>query len=230
MTPNEIKAIQQNLLEAGFYTGKIDGSWGPASAQAMQDAMAALTLRTSSEVPAASAASGTAAPLAWGAKVPPEFRDRVRTICADLGFDPSWLMACMAFESGESFRANIKNAAGSGAVGLIQFMPRTAEELGTSVELLGMLSAVEQLDYVYRYFRPYKGKLKALSDVYMAILWPAAIGKPEDSILWSQAVRPTTYRQNSGLDSNKDAIITKSEAASKIAAKLERGKGVGFLG
>lgn len=227
MTPKEIKEIQQKLLEGGFYTGKVDGDWGPASAAAMQAAMAALALRTSTEVPVVSTASGAAVPLAWGARVSPAFRTRVRTICTDLGFDPSWLMACMAFESGETFRANIKNAAGSGAVGLIQFMPRTAEELGTSVDLLGMLSPEEQLDFVYRYFLPYKGKLKALSDVYMAILWPAAIGRPEDSILWSKEQRPTTYRQNSGLDSNKDAIITKAEAASKVAAKLKAGLTLG---
>lgn len=41
-------------------------------------------------------------------------------------------MAAMAFESGETFSPSIKNAAGSGAVGLIQFMPSTAKALGTS--------------------------------------------------------------------------------------------------
>jgi soluble lytic murein transglycosylase-like protein len=35
-------------------------------------------------------------------------------------------MACMAWESGRSFRPDVKNMAGSGATGLIQFMPTTA--------------------------------------------------------------------------------------------------------
>ncbi len=42
------------------------------------------------------------------------------------------LMAAMVFESGESFSLAIKNAAGSGARGFIQFIPRTAQDLGTT--------------------------------------------------------------------------------------------------
>ncbi|HEY3473410.1 MAG TPA: hypothetical protein VGK56_02310 [Anaerolineales bacterium] len=135
----------------------------------------------------------------------------------------SWLMACMAFESAETFRADIKNAAGSGAVGLIQFMPGTAKGLGTSTAELAAMTSLQQLEYVYKYFLPYKGKLSSLSDVYMAILWPAAIGKPEDAKLWTAQERPVTYRQNSGLDANKDFTITKAEAAGKVASKLKRG-------
>lgn len=138
-------------------------------------------------------------------------------------------MACMAFESGETFSPSIYNAAGSGAVGLIQFMPSTARALGTAPGNLAALSAVDQLDWVEKYFQPYKGRLKTLSDVYMAILWPAAVGKPESSPLWSQAERPTTYRQNAGLDANKDGVITKAEAASKVQSKLERGRKPEFL-
>ncbi len=167
--------------------------------------------------------------LAWGKKVSPEFRAKTISLCERLGIEPDHLMACMAFESGETFSPSIYNAAGSGAVGLIQFMPATARGLGTATGNLAALSAVEQLDWVERYFQPYKGRLKTLSDVYMAILWPAAIGKPESSPLWSQADRPTTYRQNAGLDANKDGVITKAEAASKVQAKLERGCKPEFL-
>lgn len=133
-------------------------------------------------------------------------------------------MACIAFESGETFRPDIKNMAGSGATGLIQFMPATARGLGTTVEALAKMTAVEQLDYVRLYFKPYQGRVKTLSDVYMAILWPAGIGKPEGWILWELAERPTTYRQNSGLDANKDGAITKAEAAAKVRAKLDKGR------
>ena len=151
------------------------------------------------------------------------------SLCDRLGIEPDHMMACMAFESGETFSPSIYNAAGSGAVGLIQFMPATARGLGTATGNLAALSAVEQLDWVEKYFQPYKGRLKTLSDVYMAILWPAAIGKPESSPLWAQSERPTTYRQNSGLDANKDGVITKAEAASKVQAKLERGCKPEFL-
>lgn len=164
------------------------------------------------------------APLAFGTQVSATFRDRIRKIAADLLLPtPDWLMACMAFETGETFSASIRNAAGSGAVGLIQFMPSTAQVLGTSTDQLALMSPEDQLFMVHKYFMPYKGKLSLLSDVYMAILWPAAIGKPDDSPLWTAETRPTTYRQNAGLDSNNDLTITKGEAASKVAAKLKKG-------
>lgn len=167
--------------------------------------------------------------LAWGAKVSAAFRETLFDVAAALGVEPDYLMACIAFETGETFRSNIRNAAGSGAVGLIQFMPATARGLGTSTEALAKMTAVEQLVYVRMYFKPYAGRLKTLSDVYMAILWPKAIGKPEDYVLWSKGTRPTTYRQNSGLDVNGDHDITKAEAASLIQAKLARGRLPGNL-
>src|SRR3546814_174031 len=65
-------------------------------------------------------------PIAWGAKVSQEFRDRIWWIAEELGLNPDDLMACIAWESGETFSPSIKNMAGSGATGLIQFMPTTA--------------------------------------------------------------------------------------------------------
>jgi len=162
--------------------------------------------------------------LAWGRKVSQAFRDRLFEICQILGVEPDYLMACMAFESAETFSPSIKNAAGSGATGLIQFMPNTARGLGTTTAALAALTAEQQLEWVLAYFMPYKGRLKTLADVYMAILWPAGIGKPDGWTLWDKDSRPTTYRQNAGLDLNKDGKITKSEAAAKVLAKLERGR------
>jgi len=161
--------------------------------------------------------------LCWGAKVSSEFRDRVRWIADTLEFDPNDLMACMAWESGRTFSPSIKNAAGSGATGLIQFMPTTASALGTSTAVLAQMSAEDQLNYVYKYFRDYKGKLKSLSDLYMAILWPKAVGKPEHYVLWDKASKPTTFRQNAGLDINKDGEITKAECSAKLYAMKAEG-------
>lgn len=163
--------------------------------------------------------------LAWSKKVSNEFLTKVLKICESLEVDPDYLMSCMAFESAETFSPKIKNAAGSGAVGLIQFMPRTAISLGTSTEDLAAMTAVEQLDYVEKYFRAYKGKLKMLSDVYMAILLPKAVGKPENFVLFNNG---KAYRQNSGLDVNKDGQITKAEAAAKVYDKYIKGLKVDY--
>jgi len=157
--------------------------------------------------------------LCWGAKVSQNFRDQVLRIAQSLSMPQdgaSWLMACMAWESGRSFSPSVKNAAGSGAVGLIQFMPSTARSLGTTTAALAEMTAEQQLSYVLRYFDPYRGKLQLLSDTYMVILWPAAVGKPDSTILWDKATRPTTYQQNIGLDGDHNGQITKAEAASRV--------------
>jgi hypothetical protein len=41
--------------------------------------------------------------IAWGARVSPEFKERVMEISRELEINPDYLMACMAFESGETF-------------------------------------------------------------------------------------------------------------------------------
>jgi hypothetical protein len=176
--------------------------------------------------------------LAWGAKVSKVFRDRVWWISDEITilqkslFDPNWLMSCMAWESGESFAPDKKNMAGSGATGLIQFMPSTADDLAKyrkttlSTATLAAMTAEDQLTWVYWYFRMQidrHGPITNLEDCYMAILWPGAIGSPVSTALWSKAKMPTTYGQNAGLDSNKDGTITKAEAAGHVRDKLTKG-------
>jgi hypothetical protein len=158
--------------------------------------------------------------VAWGKKVSAPFKHKVVEISAELDIDPNYLMAAMAFESARTFSANIENPY-SGAVGLIQFMPSTARGLGTSTAALKRMNAVAQLDYVRRYFLPYKGRLKDLSDLYMAILWPRAIGKPSSHVLFAQGSKE--YRQNKGLDVNTDGVVTKVEAANKVHQHLVEG-------
>ena len=63
--------------------------------------------------------------------------------------------------------------------------------------------------------------MKTLEDVYMAILWPAAIGKPDDHVLFAAPGR--TYDQNRGLDRDRDGRVTKREAAAAVSAKLAKG-------
>jgi len=179
--------------------------------QADVDAINAILHPTGSSAPATSS-------LAWGAKVSPEFRAKVILIASRLGCNPSDIMACMAWESGRSFDPGKKNMAGSGATGLIQFMPDTAIGLGTTTAELSRMTAVQQLDWVEKYFQPYKGKLRDLSDIYMVILWPKAVGQPLEYVLWDKNSRPTTYRQNAGLDGNHDGAITKAECAAKLFA------------
>lgn len=166
--------------------------------------------------------------IAWGAKVSASFKVKVIEICNFLDLAPDYLMSCMAFETGGTFSPSITNAAGSGATGLIQFMPSTAKSLGTTTEKLAKMTAVEQLDYVKKYFTPHRNKLKKLEDVYMTILYPVAIGKPITHVLFEDGKK--TYTQNKGFDSNKDKKITLKEISAKVREKYEQGLGKGYLG
>lgn len=216
-----VRHIQHRLQQAGFYDGEIDGKWGGVSEGALERLL--LTVADAAImtqiVPTSSARPG----LCWGAKVSSVFRDRIRWIAEELrhpemsssGFADD-LMACIAWETGRTFSASVVNKAGSGATGLIQFLPSTAISLGTTTAQLAKMTAEDQLNYVYKYFRPWAGKLRNLGDVYMAILWPAAVGKPDTYVLWDKESKPTTYRQNAGLDLNKNGTITRAECLVKI--------------
>jgi hypothetical protein len=166
--------------------------------------------------------------IAWGAKVSPQFKKRVIEICKELGIQPDYLMTCMALETGGSFRADIPNESGSSGIGLIQFMSKTAKQLHTTRAALAKMTSVEQLEYVRKYFIGYKGKLQTLEDVYMAILWPAAIGKPLDYVLMREG--DDSYDGNSGLDANNDSKITKKEISKKLYVLYKKGLSKGFFG
>jgi murein DD-endopeptidase MepM/ murein hydrolase activator NlpD len=60
----------------------------------------------------------------------------------------------------------------------------------------------------------------------MAVLFPAAVGKPDNFVLFGKGAMSgftgIAYEQNKGLDLNKDGSITKAEAASKVKQYLPK--------
>ena len=166
--------------------------------------------------------------IAWGAKVSPTFKAKAIAISQRLEISPDFLMSCMAFESGETFSPIVRNAAGSGAVGLIQFMPKTAKSLNTSTHSLIKMSPETQLDYVELYFKPYAGRLHSIEDIYMTILYPKAIGKVPEYVLFRSGT--VAFGQNKGLDRDKDGKVTVHEAAAAVRRKYIKGLQAGYLG
>ena len=164
--------------------------------------------------------------IAWGKKVSKEFKLKVIDVCKRLEIVPDHLMACMAFETGETFSPSVKNPHGS-ATGLIQFMATTARVLGTTTKELSLMTAVEQMDYVEKYFKPYTGQLHTVDDVYMVIFCPKAVGKPESFVLYNEG---RSYTDNKGLDINNDGVITKYEAGLRVREKLKLGNEKGYRG
>lgn len=135
------------------------------------------------------------------------FEAEVRAVAEALEIPPEWLMAVMYAES--AFDPSIVNRQGSGAVGLIQFMPATAQELHISVERLRKMSAAQQMKYVHRYLHKVQeryGSFESLTDLYLAILYPKARKKDACYRLYADPSR--AYQQNAILDENKDGQVT----------------------
>ncbi|MBU4527898.1 MAG: lytic transglycosylase domain-containing protein [Hoeflea sp.] len=180
-------------------------------------------------VPAASRSAFQPDPvIAWGAQVTGDFKRKTIAISRRLNMDPNHLMAIMAFETGRSFDPAITNHAGSGATGLIQFMPATAKGLGTTTARLATMSAVDQLDYVETYLTPYAGRMGDLPSAYMAVLYPRAVDKEPDYVLFRKG--SVAYKLNRGLDTNGNGHVTKLEAAAKVEALLAEGLRPGMRG
>lgn len=150
------------------------------------------------------------------------FGEKVIKISDNLKISPNHLMIVINNESAGTFSPSIKNPT-STATGLIQFMEATAKSLGTTTAALAKMSNVEQLDYVEKYFRPYVGQMKSVSDVYLAVFFPAAL---DDSDTW---VFPNwASKANPIFDINKDGILTKGEFKQYVNNKYSKYLGNDF--
>lgn len=141
---------------------------------------------------------------------------------------PEWLLAVMDVETAGTMSPSAQNP-NSLATGLIQFMPDTAKNLNTTVGALKLMSNVEQLTYVEKYFvnGGFVGKLNSVADIYLAVFFPAAVGHTNEPGYVFESQRLSAGRvagANPIFNLNKDGKITMSEFVSyvnnKVASKL----------
>jgi len=163
--------------------------------------------------------------LVYESKVPTSYRNdfvkKVREVSTRLDIDPNWLMAIMYWESASTFSPSIQNSIG--ATGLIQFIPSTAIGLGTTTTALKNMSAVDQLDYVEKYLKVYKGKINSYVDTYFAIFFPLAIGKPDEWVVQGAGISASQIaKQNPAFDVNKDGKVQVWEVKKIMLQKLPR--------
>ncbi len=136
-----------------------------------------------------------------------QFEDKVKQVSHKLDVPPEWLMAVMHSES--RFDASVKNHKGSGATGLIQFMPTTAKDYDITVEKLRNMNHVEQMDFVFEYLNEKRETYRdydSLTDLYLAILYPKAIAEEYCYTLYAKPTK--AYEMNIGLDKDKDGRVT----------------------
>lgn len=155
------------------------------------------------------------------------FRSKLLEISKELSIDPNYIMACIALETGKTFRTDIKNA-GSSATGLIQFMDNTAKDLGTSTRQLRAMDHVEQMEYVKKYFKMQADNVGVpteewtLEDVYYSIFRPKTILLGPNDIVYQRS-DGDYYSKNLYHDRNNDGKITKNEIAENIRINFRQG-------
>lgn len=163
---------------------------------------------------------------------PSEFERVLRNISSTLSINPNWLMMVMWSESRLNAQAvnkqpgdtdNALVRAASRATGLIQFMPDTALNLGTTTKALYAMNAIDQLGYVYKYFKPWAGKIKSYFDLYLVTFFPDAVGKPDDYILQTKKISAATIaKQNPFFDVNKDGKLTVGEIKRRMYESIPK--------
>lgn len=136
------------------------------------------------------------------------------------GFPLGSVLNVIIFESAGTLSTTVPNAAGSGAIGLFQFMPQYYP-----VQTLLKMSFEEQLDYGFKnVLGPYKTKLqntKDQLDFYLAVLYPTLMGKPDTAVFADKRLNPTRYVQNKGLDINNDGVVTKADIRRYFYKKVD---------
>lgn len=213
MNTTEMAIIIQKLLVKMGNALKVDGIIGPKTEAVIRAVIGDDNVGKSD--------------IAWSGKLTKPFLDAVVDMSARLGVNPSYITTIMALETGRRFTSDVINAAGSGATGLIQFMPSTAKALGTSTELLAKMTPIEQLVYVEKYFKPYTGAMDRLVDCYLAVLYPDAMGGAMDDVIWSKTSTTSflrkCYSQNIGFDKTKKGFITVRDVADTIQKVMDEG-------
>lgn len=158
--------------------------------------------------------------LLFSNRVAQAFINKVISISEKLGIDPNWLMFLMDFESGiSSTREN-----SYGCLGLIQFCPdfsggtyKTINGKRYELQALKFMAPEDQLEVVYEYLKEIqdnKGKFSDFYQLYFAILFPAAYGKPDDYVLNTQS--------NPIFDLNKNGVITVGEVKGYLDNRVKQ--------
>ena len=143
------------------------------------------------------------------------FRTKLVKIANRLGLDPSALATIMMFETATTMSPAIQNPY-TKATGLIQFMPQTARNMGTTVDTLKSMSAVDQLDWVDKYFQPWAGRLRTPHAHYLAVFLPSLMGTALDHVVATKG--SSLYDQNSGFDGSKKGYYTTGDIVYPITS------------
>ena len=130
----------------------------------------------------------------------PDFNKKLAKVASALGVEEESLRKIIKFETAGTFSPTSHDP-WNVSIGLIGFTEKTAKGLGTSKAELAKMTAVQQLDYVYKFYQ--KNGLRPGSDVgtmYMLTFMPAYAYAPDSKVLGKKGGGPL---DNTGLSMHK---------------------------
>jgi uncharacterized protein (TIGR02594 family) len=162
----------------------------------------------------------------WSNQITCDERKKVLQVCAELWGEAkksekaSELMAIFHLETAGTFKPSADN--GKGFSGLIQFSDASADKLGTTRAKLKAMTFIEQMDYVKKYLQNNKNKLATLTDFYLQVIKPNAVGNggnPEyvlfdESITVPDGDGSSTSAKQRMININREPWVTKYGYAS----------------
>lgn len=153
------------------------------------------------------------------------FIAKVIQVAKNLNINPNWLMVIMYFESARTFSPS-KFSYTKNYVGLIQFGHIAAKDLGTTVLKLSRMTAIQQLDFVEKYYKMWFRYLKisaprAFVDFYLITLFPSKVNKGHDAVIESKSIKGVAFaRANRVFKPNSRGVITVGEVHRVLMTKI----------
>jgi hypothetical protein len=156
----------------------------------------------------------------------PEFSSKLKEVAKKLSIDPQALWKVIRFESGGN---PAKQNPWTKATGLIQITPDTAIGLGTTIAELKTMSAVDQLDYVYKFYKGIKPGAN-VAQLYLKTILPAFAHKGDEFVVGKEGAKKEFlpgvtkfslhdfWKQN-GVFRNKEGTITVGDIKNVINGK-----------
>lgn len=123
-------------------------------------------------------------------------------VARPLNLDISDLATVVSIESNFNEKAVNKY---TGASGIIQFMPTTAQELGYNISQVRAMTFNEQAKLAKKYLEKKNARGLRGVDLYLSVFYPVSVGK--ENFVYPNSV----YSVNSGLDYDKNGKLTYSD-------------------
>lgn len=133
-------------------------------------------------------------------------------VARPLNLDISDLATVVNIESNFNEKAVNKY---TGASGIIQFMPTTAQELGYNISQVRSMDFAQQARLARTYLEKKNARGLRGVDLYLAVFYPVSVGKT------SYTYPNSVYSVNRGLDYDKNGTLTYSDIKRFFDAKKD---------